>query len=374
LRFAVHGPGDPVASPRSHGVPRRDVPGRIYIGITCKPTVSADEERLALARLRIHMPAGRATLARISRSNTFNPPGGLVIQSPNKHAPSRPEDAPVQARLGLHVPARGVHGSFSRSSHVFDLQILGADYIELPRQASTGLLCPILASIGLSGLQFRDRLLDLSTAIGPAPRPREFALQPGQTRSLFRRKARHVKQFSGGQSSGYQDPSVDADDLTIAWRRYRGRHRHERYVPAPCPVARHSVRLHPSWHVTGPPEPYPACLRDAHKADAPVQTAHIAGLYPNDPESFVPPRFPPRRPSARPVEEAGHRLREVSQRLLLNHKRACAEPWMLRPSPGELPRLLQVARRTPSARSPVRMLLNRQVPHIPGVRTVGKQY
>jgi hypothetical protein len=374
LRFAVHGPGNPVASPRSHGVPRRDVPGRIHIGITCKPTVSADEDRLALARLRIHMPAGRATLARISGSNAFNPPGSLVIQSLNKHAPGRAEDAPVQARFSLHVLTRRLHSPFSRSSHVFDLEILGSDYVELPRQASTGLLCPIFASIGLTGLQFRDRLLYPGPAIGPSPRSGEFALQPDQMPSLVRGKAGHVKQFSGGQSSRHQHPPVDADDLTIAWRWYRDRHRHERDVPASCPIAGHSMRLHSIWHITGPPEPHPARLRDAHKADVSVQTAHIAGLYPNDPESFVPPSFPPRRPPARPVEEARHRLREVPQCLLLNHIRASAEPWMLRPNLSELPGLLQVARRAPSARSPVRMLLNRQVPHIPGVRTVFKHY
>ena len=33
MRFAVHGPGNPVASPRSHGVPRRDIPGRVHISI-----------------------------------------------------------------------------------------------------------------------------------------------------------------------------------------------------------------------------------------------------------------------------------------------------------------------------------------------------
>ena len=38
VRFAVHRPGSPVASPRSHGVPRRDVLGRVHISIPrCSP-------------------------------------------------------------------------------------------------------------------------------------------------------------------------------------------------------------------------------------------------------------------------------------------------------------------------------------------------
>ena len=33
MRFTVHRPGIPEASPRSHGVPRRDVPGRVHIRV-----------------------------------------------------------------------------------------------------------------------------------------------------------------------------------------------------------------------------------------------------------------------------------------------------------------------------------------------------
>ena len=39
MRFAVHRPGCPVASPRSHGVPRRDIPGRIYVRVLGEPRV-----------------------------------------------------------------------------------------------------------------------------------------------------------------------------------------------------------------------------------------------------------------------------------------------------------------------------------------------
>jgi hypothetical protein len=57
VRFAVHRPGIPAASPRSHGVPRRDVPGRIHISVVGVSASRAHEPRLALARVRIHLPA-----------------------------------------------------------------------------------------------------------------------------------------------------------------------------------------------------------------------------------------------------------------------------------------------------------------------------
>ena len=41
---------------------------------------------------------------------------------------------------------------------------------------------------------------------------------------------------------------------------------------------------------------------------------------------------------------------------------------------GELPTLLQVARRARPARTPVRVLLNGQVPHIPGMAAVVPQH
>ena len=49
MRFAVHGPSYPVASPRSHGMPRPDVPGRVHVGVGA--AVGAPKDVLALARL-----------------------------------------------------------------------------------------------------------------------------------------------------------------------------------------------------------------------------------------------------------------------------------------------------------------------------------
>jgi len=42
VRFAVHGPGNPVASPRSHGMPRRDVDGRIHVRMALLHRLGAD--------------------------------------------------------------------------------------------------------------------------------------------------------------------------------------------------------------------------------------------------------------------------------------------------------------------------------------------
>ena len=49
MRFAVHRPGIPEASPRSHGVPRRDVPGRVHVSVAGVAAGHAAEQGLALA-------------------------------------------------------------------------------------------------------------------------------------------------------------------------------------------------------------------------------------------------------------------------------------------------------------------------------------
>jgi hypothetical protein len=74
------------------------------------------------------------------------------------------------------------------------------------------------------------------------------------------------------------------------------------------------------------------------------------------------------------VEEGGHRLGKVPQCLLLHCLGASGQPRMLVADHRELPTLLHVAWSTPTARMPVQVLLDREVPHVPGVRAVVPQH
>src|SRR5439155_18052611 len=130
------------------------------------------------------------------------------------------------------------------------------------------------------------------------------------------------------------------------------------------------VGLHLRWHRAGPAEPYPSGLWDAHLAHAAGQTAHVAGPDGDDPESLVPADLPPRRTVMRTAQVVCHGLGEVAQRLLLHYLRACGQPRVLRACDGELPTLLEVARSALAARAPVSVLLDREVPNVPGVAAV----
>jgi hypothetical protein len=89
----------------------------------------------------------------------------------------------------------------------------------------------------------------------------------------------------------------------------------------------------------------------------------MLGLERDDAEAFVAAGFAPRRPSAGAGQEAGHRLRKVPQRLLLHHLRTMTEP--ITPGSGlrELSALLQVAWRAWPSGTPMRLLLDCEVPY-----------
>jgi hypothetical protein len=236
LRFAVRRPGIPEASPRSNGVPRRDVPGRVHISVAGKTAGRAHEARLTLARLRVYVPARRG----------------------DGHA------------------------------------------------------------------------------------------------------------------------AVNSYDLPAAWCRDRIRDSREGDMPAPGPIHRHSVGLHVWWHRSGPAEPYPPDLRNPDLADMARQAVYIP-LRPasaHDAESLVLASLAPRRPPCRVlrVEERGHRLGEVPQCLLLHHLGASGQPRVFCPRLGELTALFQVSRCAFSAWPPVRVLLDGEIPYVPGVGAVIPQH
>jgi len=180
MRFAVHRPGNPVASPRSHGVPRRDVPRRVHISIAGEPAGRTYEPRLALARLRIHVPARRASLASERRIDLFHPSGSLVLQAPHQQPPARPQDLAVEPSFSAHIPARIGCSAPSRTGHIADLQVLNADHVETSCDVRTGLLGPVFTPVSLAGAHLGDSQPHLPAAVRAAPGAGELVLQTAQ--------------------------------------------------------------------------------------------------------------------------------------------------------------------------------------------------
>ena len=81
MRFAVHGPAGAVASPRFHGVPRRDVACCVHVSVASVTAGGAPERRLALAAAAVHVPARAAALRGVRGWYLLHPPGGLVLKA-----------------------------------------------------------------------------------------------------------------------------------------------------------------------------------------------------------------------------------------------------------------------------------------------------
>ncbi len=378
MRFAVHGPGIPVASPRSHGVPRRDVPGRVHVSVAGETAGRARETRLALARLPVHIPARRASLAREGRSDLLHPSGSFLLQPTDQQPPARPQNLAVEPCFLADSPARVFWSALRGSGHAVDLEVFDADNVEAACQVRAGFLGPVLPPIRFPGAQPGDGVFHLCPAFRPSLGASQPSLQPQHSLALPHRQARYMQEFSGRQGRGHRDASVDPHYLGVS-RCWDGLgYGRERDMPAPGSVHGHPVGFHARRHCARPAKPYPTHLRHPDLADMARQAAQVpllpAPAY--DPESLMSSGLAPRRPPSRIswVEESGHRLGEVPQRLLLHHLGTCGQPWELRPRLGELSALLQVAWGALPAGMPVLVLLDGEVPDVTGVAAVVPQH
>src|SRR4029077_19197592 len=129
LRFAVRRPGSPEASPRSHGVPRRDVPGRVHVSVAGVAAGHAAEQGLALAAARCDVPARRAALARVRGTYLLDSAGCLVLQTSAHPPPPRAQNALLHPGLGPDISARFLYSSLRGPGHVGDMEILDADHV-----------------------------------------------------------------------------------------------------------------------------------------------------------------------------------------------------------------------------------------------------
>ena len=133
MRFVVHRLPQRAASPRRHGPSDRgvtDVAGGVHVSMRSVPTRCAPEDRLALSRLPVHLPAGMALLRRESRVHPDDSAGCLVLETLREEPPARCQDSTVQGGFGLDVLTRLLLGASGRTNHVRCLQVLDAEDVE----------------------------------------------------------------------------------------------------------------------------------------------------------------------------------------------------------------------------------------------------
>ena len=222
-----------------------------------------------------------------------------------------------------------------------------ADRVMLPIRRSSTLIRSNRRAISVLAFSVQSLRRSASRARSRArasrTRPRQFEpRRPGQAcapaapaRALPHGQAGDAKQVSGRQGRGHCHAPVDAHGVAVTRRRNRPGNYREGNMPAPGPVHRHPVRLHPRRHGPGPAEPHPTGLRHPHLPHPARHPAHVP-LPPalsDDAEPLVPPGLAPSRPLGRipRVEEGAHSSGEVPQRLLLHHLRAPrSQSWSAR--------------------------------------------
>jgi hypothetical protein len=196
VRFAVPRPGIPVASPRSHGVPRRDVPCRVHVSIAGITAGGAPEGGLALARLPVHLPARRAHLACVRGVDLFDSAGSLLLQATDQQAPSRPHNASIKSGLLADVATWVFPCASGGLRHVPDLETFYPDQVKPAGNVRTGLFGPILSPICVAGAQPGDRMLHPCAAVRLGPCAGQLPLQPPQPLPHRGSEADRVQQFS----------------------------------------------------------------------------------------------------------------------------------------------------------------------------------
>jgi hypothetical protein len=373
LRFAVHGLTQRQASPRRHGVPRRDIPGRVHVCVAGEIAGHAGEESLALAALHCDMPARRAALARVRGIDFLHPARGLVLQTAHQQAPARAHDLPIEAGFLAYIPARLLYGPLGGTRHMRDAKVFDSDHVKPARQVRGSLLSPILTDVLLMSSQLRDGQPQPYTAIRTSPGPGELALKAGQPALPLRAEPGNTKHLARRQRRAHGNATVDADHLTRIRRGYGVGYRCEGDVPAVRAVPRHAVGLY-GRNGTRPAETNPPGLGYPHLASLAAQSAYMPRLHGDDTEALITSGFPPRRFAVRAGEETRHGLREVPECLLLHHLAACTQPPEISAGLGQLARLGEEPWRAAAPRTPPRLLLNSHVPHKPGVRAMVPQH
>ena len=378
MRFAVHGPGFPVASPRSHGVPRRDVSGRIQISVAGETAGRADEARLALARLRIHVPARRASLTGERGTYLLHAAGRLVLQSAYQQPPTRCHDLAVEPGFLADIPARIPGRAPGRARHGSELEILDSDHVKPARDVGGDLLGPVLAGICLAGSQPGYGQLHSASSVRPRASAGEPALEASQPFLASAAQSWHGQQLAGRQGSTNSYSAVDADSLSISRACDRARGSSKGDVPAPGAIAGDPVR---PW--------CPPVLRGT-SGTAPIRPSGYApgqhcGTRAGRPSVA---RAVPRygilrfrsafRDDGRRAGFAGSK--EAVTAWVKSRKACCCTIWepaashrVLGAGGCELAALFEVARGALPARAPVPVLLDGQVPHVPGLRAVVTQ-
>ncbi len=370
MRFTVRRPAGAEVSPCCHRPSGGDVACSVHVGVARSRVARfALENRLALAVFGCDVPARGTSLRRVRGRDPLDPTVSLVLQTCGEQPPTACVDSPVQSTLLSNAHTRLRHCSPHATGHHSHVEGLDPDRIEAPRNVSSGLFDPVIASVDLTRFQLCDRQPRAGSPARAALGACEPLLQHLQPLSLTTAQTGDVQQFTGRQGRRHDNTTVDTHHAAVTRTGDGTRDMREPDMPAASPIAGDPVGLHALGDRPRQAESHPTHLRHPYPTKPAVQALDVMRFHPNLPKSLMHTGFAPGRAAVRPGEKVAHGLGEVPQRLLLHGLRARRQPVMLGAGRGQLSTLLAIARRMTSG-LPVLLLLNGQVPHVSGVATM----
>ena len=374
MRFTVHRPPCGEVSLCWHRPSGGDVAGRVHVGVA-GPGFAGDacEDRLALAVFGCNVSANGASLRRVCGREEFDTSQSLVVKPGDQLAPALTTDCSVQPSFLCDLNARLGKCSPRRAGHRPYVELFHSNRVELARQIRCRLLDPVASPVRFARFDSRDRQLGAPSAVGAVLCARQPLLQPAQPDPLAGCEARSMQHFPSGQCRRNRHTAVDANHAAIPGPGNRVRDMREGDMPAPGPVSRNAVRLHPLGHRPRRAEADPSDLGHPYPRVAPVDFSDVPCLQRYLPEAFMHAGLAPRRATMGASEEVLHRLGEVAQRLLLHGMRAGCQPVVFGADLRQLSALLVIAR-SMASRLPPLLLLDSQIPDEAGVAAMLHQH
>jgi hypothetical protein len=373
LRFAVRRLGNPYASPRSRRPSDGDIARSVNVCVAYVSAGIAGEDGLALACLRIHLPACRATLRSVCGRNLLNSSLGLLIKAGNEHSPGIFEYPSVKSCFLGNASAGFCGGAPCRARHCLHIERFDSDQIEAYRQVRCDLFAPVLTHVRLMPPQLGYASPHFRSPVGATPATSQASLQLTQSALPPAAQLSHSQEFTGAQGSANLDASVHSHDAAVAGSRDRWRNHREGDVPAAGTVQRHAERLCAFRYRARDAKSHPSRFGYPDLGDVAVKSSNVGRSDGYNSEPLMLASFSPSRSVMGSRQVVSNCLRKVTKSLLLHYLTSSAQPIVLSSRRGELTTLLQVSRRTITPRTPPRMLLYGKVPHETCMRTVSLQ-
>lgn len=321
-------------------VPTQDVDRSIVVGMCAEAAIMTGETSLAFAASTVHGSAFRTGLRGVGGIYLAKIPAAFIEFVGKDGFETEPpliEDAPVKPGLLLHHATGHFSGPASRCRHVSDLQIFQDNRSEIPGNVERRLVRPIAANT----LHARRQPGGTAERLCSAPRtlslPGQSPLRAAPSRFNLSKSAGQGQAGTGRERQCVGDAAIYADTRADVYRGGVFNLAGETHMPAKR-IKRNRRALDRPAQRARVTKFHPTYFGQAHHRPPTVEFLDF-NLAPMKPERIVDALTTRRWVTGPASKEAGERLIEIAQSLLLAGLRNGRDPVKLGAEICQLPRL-----------------------------------